>query len=341
MDYQQLKDEIDHNQLAPVYLILGDQKYLSDEIKKLFISKIPEEELSMNVGVYDMEDTPIGEALNDANSISFFGDRRLVIITNPYFLAGQKVKNKIEHNLDDLYEYLSHPQESTIFLIFASYPKLDSRKKLTKLLKQNAKVVEINKMTESQIKNIILQEISKEDFTITNDALNELFILTSGNLSKIMNELPKLFLYSSKSREINIEAVKGLVSQSMEQNVFDLVNVVLEQRITKANEIYKDLLSNKEDPLKINAVLIQQFRLLIQTMILSNHGYSQGSLASVLKVHPYRITLALKTIKRFKYESLEKAYVGLVEIEKSLKTSNQSPELLFELFMFKFTNSKN
>ncbi|MFT9271754.1 MAG: DNA polymerase III subunit delta [Lentilactobacillus hilgardii] len=336
MNFSQLMTQLKQHKQDAVYLILGDQSYLSDQIKQAFTSLIPDEQRAMNIGVYDMEETPVSSAVEDAISVPFFGEQRLVMINRPYFLTGLRVKSKVEHHVDDFLEYLKHPESSTIMVIFAPYDKLDSRKKITKSLKKVATTVEIGKLRESEIKSPVKQRIAAEGYTIDEDALERMMQLTAGQLTSMMNDLPKLFLYNKDGKQITLSSVNGLVSPSIEQSVFDLVNSVLKKNAKESMDIYRNLVLENEAPIGINAVLIQQFRLLLQVMILQKHGYSQGNLAASLKVHPYRVKLALQTIRHFDYKQLRDAYLGLVETEREMKSSNRSPELLFELFLLKF-----
>lgn len=336
MKYSEFTKQIKSGTVDRVYLIDGAQDYLSDKIKRTFTELIPEEERAMNMSTYDMEETPLSNAVEDAVSMPFFGEKRLVMISHPYFLTATKKKSKIDHDLDELIEYLQHPQESTIMVIFAAYEKLDARKKITKQIKKLATVVSIGNPTENEAKAIIKSEVAKAGCGIDEAALEKLLELTSGNLTKMMNEIPKLTIYNQQSKRIDSESVAALVSKSMEQNVFDLVNTVLAKQPTKSLDIYHQLLLENDEPIRINAVLIQQFRLLIQVMILKKHGYSQGNIASSLKVHPYRVKLALQSIRKFSYDELKTAYLGLVNIEREMKSSARSPELLFELFVVNF-----
>ncbi len=290
----------------------------------------------MNIGNYDMEDTTISTAVEDAISVPFFGERRLVIVNRPFFLTGMRVKSKLEQNTDDFLDYLQHPEESTVMVIFAPYDKLDSRKKVTKALKKVATTIEIGNLRESEIKKLVTDKISDQGFSINSDALDRMVELTGGKLTSMMSDLPKLILYNNETKIIDVESVNGLVSRSMEQNVFDLVNSVLRKDPKQSMDIYHQLLLENDEPIRINAVLIQQFRLLLQVMILQKHGYAQGNLASTLKVHPYRIKLAMQTVKHFSYNQLRDAYIGLVDTERQMKSTSRPPELLFELFVLKF-----
>ncbi len=327
MNYSQLIKQLNAGTADPVYLIMGDQEYLSQQIKNAFTNIIPDSERSMNIGSYDMEDTTISAAVEDAISVPFFGERRLVMINRPYFLTGMRTKSKIDQNIDDFLEYLKHPEKSTVMVIFAPYDKLDSRKKITKALKKVAVTVEIGSLREREIKQLVTDKITSEGFKINQDALDRMVELTGGKLTSMMSDLPKLFLYNNDTKVIDIDSVNGLVSRSMEQNVFDLVNSVLKKNAKQSMDIYHQLLLENDEPIRINAVLIQQFRLLLQVMILQKHGYSQGNLASTLKVHPYRVKLAMQTVRKFSYGQLRDAYVGLVDTERQMKSTRRPPEL--------------
>ena len=149
--------------------------------------------------------------------------------------------------------------------------------------------------------------------------------------------LTKLKILAYREKKIDQSMVAALVPQSLDENVFDLVTAVLKHNQIKALDLYQQLLAGQQPPLRINAVLVGQFRLLIQIKVLSKRGLTQGSLASQLNVHPYRIKLGLKTARDFSMQALENAYLGLIRIEQSLKTTQRDPSLLFQLFMLQYS----
>ncbi|MHA8109981.1 DNA polymerase III subunit delta [Lactobacillaceae bacterium Melli_B4] len=336
MNFYELVNQIDKQELAPIYLITGKQDYLIEQIKNKFINIIPKDEQMMNATSFDMDMTPLSEAMNDAMSAPFFGEHRLVMISNPTFLTGERNKNKVDHDVDTLLKYIQNPLPSTILVLLASYDKLDARKKVVKQLKKSAVSVDLHELNERDTRNYVGNFLQQHHYQIDNDVMTQLIQRTDGQLSVIMNELPKLMIYCQADQVITNEAVANLVTKTLNQNIFTLVDLVLSHQTTKAVELYQDLLMDGQSSIQINAVLIGQFRLLLQTMVLNNYGYSQGKLASVLKVHPYRVKLALQTIRRYQFNDLKRAFLGLAEIEKQLKSTNESPELLFEMFMLKF-----
>ena len=90
-----------------------------------------------------------------------------------------------------------------------------------------------------------------------------------------------------------------------------------------------------KEPLRLLGAMISQFRLLIQV---KTSKQSEQGLATALKVHPYRVKLAKKTVRRFSYKALSGAFLGLSEMEKELKSTQKDPEMLFELFVLRYQN---
>nr|WP_235712438.1 DNA polymerase III subunit delta [Levilactobacillus brevis] len=325
--------------LSNVYVILGQADYFQRRLKRGFKQQVPAEEQTMNFASYDMDTVPLAVALDDAMAAPFFGERRVVCIDNPQFLTGETKKQKVEHDIDSLQKYLESPMPSTVLVFFAPYDKLDARKKVTKQLKKVATMVEINQFSERDVRQFVTDQLKQDGYTMEPAALNDLIQRTDADLTLIMSELPKLELYTLPEKTITQAAVSGLVTQTLTQNVFDLVNRVLAKNTAGAVTLYRELLQAKEEPLKINAILQGQFRLLIQTKVLAKQGYSQGKLASILKVHPYRIKLALQTHRRFQLTDLNRTYLGLFRVEKQMKSTTMDPELLFSLFMTQFAGT--
>ncbi|KRN94052.1 DNA polymerase III subunit delta [Pediococcus stilesii] len=336
MKLTDLKSKLKKRELSPIYLVDGVDGYIQETVKKSLMTVIPEDQRVMNIGTYDLETVDLGTVLDDARSAPFFGDYRLIVLNNPVFLTGEKTKLKF--NLDGFLNYIKDPEPTTILLISAKYEKLDGRKKIVKDLKKIAETIDASAPKENDIKKLVLQYVSEKESQITDDAIGELILRTDGNLSQIINELKKLTLYASGNEMIDLNAVQKLVPRSLNQNVFDLINVLMQGNIRQSIDDYSILILNQEQPLRINAALVSQFRLLLQVKILMERGFSQGKLAQELKAHPYRIKLAMQSARKFKIESLQRAYLGLINLEEQLKTTQRDPKELFELFLVKFRN---
>lgn len=321
-----------------IYVIHSNELYLLEQIRDKFKALITDEERAMNFATYDLDETDIEVALEDAMTIPFFGNRRVIILEKPLFLTGETKKQRAKHNLDALLAYLEQPEPTTTLVFLVPYAKLDKRKKVVKTLLATSEMVDLMDITQSSILNLVQADINLHGYTIDQPALQMLMQRTNATLTVMMQELTKLYAYCYVTKQIKLTDVNDLVTKSLTENVFDLVNAVLERKTKIAIRLYHELKINGEEPLKMNALLIGQFRLLLQVKGLSAKVRSEKELATQLKVHPYRVKLASKTSRRFSVSTLSQAYLGLFELEKQLKSTQRDPEMLFELFMIKFLN---
>lgn len=334
--------KIKKKEFAPVYLVFGTETYLIDTLRKTLMENvIGPDEIDLNFSSFDMEEVSLGTVLADAESIPFFGERRLIFMNRSVFLSTEKSKQKNDPDLADFEHYLQQPSESTVLVIYAPYEKLDQRKKINKLLKKSAVLIDVQPLKERDVQKYIRDTINNEGYNISPEAFEKLIQLTDANLSTAIGELPKLFLYAQENRKITVAAVEALVPKSLEQNIFALNESVLKKDTAHALSLYQDLLLQKEDPIKINAIMAGQFRLLIQVQMLLKKGFQQSEIGKMLKVHPYRIKLAAQQIRKFDSKTLLSAYEGLIETEYHLKTGQGDRKMQFELFVLSFANKGN
>jgi DNA polymerase III subunit delta len=333
--------KISKKQIDPVYLLFGTESFLINETKQLLIEHVlDEEEKDFNLSVYDLEETPIEAALEDAETFPFMGEKRLVILQNPVFLTSEKSKGKVEHNLDKLDHYLSQPAPYSIVVFSAPYEKLDERKKITKELKRKAAILEAKKLNEQELKVWVKERAAGSGVIIEEDAIELLLSLSGTNLFMLTSEIDKLSLYAKDSQTINKDIVDKLTARSLEQNIFSLVDKVVHRNVEAALRIYYDLLKQNEEPIKILSVISGQFRLIYQVKELSRRGYGQQQIAGTLKVHPFRVKLAAGQASSFSDEELTRIIKLLADADYQMKTGGMRKEMLIEMILFQI-NGRN
>ncbi|WP_137743857.1 DNA polymerase III subunit delta [Robertmurraya siralis] len=328
--------QIKKKQFSPVYVLYGTESFLINETKHLLMKyALNEEEMEFNFATYDLEETPIEVALEDAETFPFMGERRLILMNNPYFLTAEKSKAKTEHNLKKLESYLQEPAPYSIIVFAGSYEKLDERKKLTKELKRKGIVVEAKKLNEQELKLWVKERAALNRVSIDEEAVEQMLTLAGTNLFMLTTEIDKLALYATEGNTITVAMVHELVSRSLEQNIFVLVDNIVQRKIDAAFRIYYDLLKQNEEPIKILSILSGQFRLIYQVKEFARKGYGQQQIAGSIKVHPFRVKLAAGQAKLFKDEELTKIMQLLAEADYQSKTGAMNKELIIEMFLFR------
>jgi DNA polymerase-3 subunit delta len=327
--------KIQQQQIAPVYLLFGKEAFLINETKQLLLNRIlHEDEKDFNFSIYDLEETPIEAALEDAETFPFLGEKKVLFLHNPTFLTAEKTKEKVEHNLAKLEAYLKEPAPYSVLVLAAPYEKLDERKKITKELKRTAVIVEAKPLNEQELKGWIKERARQQGIEIDADAAELIITLTGNNLFMVTSEIDKLVLYAAETKIIDAGMVEMLVAKSLEQNIFSLIDKVVDRKLDEALRIYYDLLKQNEEPIKILAVLASQFRLFYQVKELARRGYGQQQIAGQLKLNPYRVKLALRQINKFSDDELARIMKQLAEADYQMKTGKMNKSLLLEMFLF-------
>ncbi|MBC1357711.1 DNA polymerase III subunit delta [Listeria booriae] len=333
--------KIEKKQFAPIYLIIGTEDYIINETKKRLVANILDtEDTDFNYANFDLDETAIEQVIEEAETIPFFGDCRLIVASNPSFLTTEKTKSKIEHRTARFEDYLNEPVDYSILVIIARVEKLDERKKLTKLLKKQATIVDAKRPNDAELRKWVQSAIKNNDFSMEIPAIERLMELTGGQLTTAMNELDKLMLYKLESREISVSDVESLVVRSLEQNIFLLLDKMIALDISGALSIYYDLLKQKEEPIKILALIASQFRLLTQIKLLEKQGFSQQQVAQKLKVHPFRVKIGARQAKSFSYEQLTATLERLAEMDFEMKTGYGDKAQKLEWFLFSLQDQR-
>lgn len=136
MNTQQALQEIRSQKFQSLYVVLGTEDFLQQQIRDVFLESLNVDQDDLNFAQFDLEQDSLDMVLDEAQSTPFFGDYRLIFVDNPFFLTAEKKSNAPEHNIEGLLEYLKDPNDTSIVVFFAAYEKLDERKKITKQLKK-------------------------------------------------------------------------------------------------------------------------------------------------------------------------------------------------------------
>lgn len=327
--------QIANNKIANVYLLYGIEGYFIEETLKRLKKQLSKDG-EVEVIHFDLEEKNVEEVMYEADTVPFFSDKKLVIAKNAFFLkATEKGKEKVNHDTNMLEKWLQSPSPSAVTVFVAPYEKLDERKKVTKAMKQYAQVIESSSLQPHDLKSWILHEVTSLGKTITDEALESLLAVGGSNLVHLQTELLKMVTYLGEQEEITVQTVELLLVRTLEQDVFTLGNAYLAGKKSEAIEIYHDLLKRKEDPLKLNALIATQVRLMIQVSHLKKKGYHAQQIASQLKVHPYRVKLLFDNPSLQNEQKLLSTLNDLATVDLQLKTMSINRERILEMFLMK------
>ena len=307
-----------------IYLIYGNEDYL---INKNLTDLLKEIDSNDNISRYNLDTDSIESALIDASTVSMFDDKKVLILDNANFLTGS---DSLESDTN-LLRYLENPFKDVYLIFIVRNEKLDERKKVTKALKKISKVIVCNKIENYDLNNYVYEYITSHGYKIDRKNIDIILKRSLYNLSIITNELEKLFIYKDKDKNITKEDLDKVISSNINDNIFDLTNMIVNKEKSRLIETYNNLIKMGEDPFKLMVTLSNQYRLILKVKLMVKNGYRDDEIISKLKEHPYRIKLAKNSFVSI--EEAEKKLEELSDLNFDSVTGKVDSNFGFEMFV--------
>ena len=327
---------IQNGEYAPVYLIVGEETYFIDETITKLKKSMQKQDPEVEVMFFDLDEQPVDYVIDEADTIPFFSERKLIIAKNASFLkATEKGKEKIEHDVKRLELWMNNPSDTAVTVFVAPYAKLDERKKVTKLMKDKARLVDAKTPDNHDLYVWIDAEVSSYGKVITEEAKVRLVEMVGANMLQLRAEVDKMALYLGEDYEITESLVEELVAKTLEHDAFKMLNAYLTSNVKESLAIYHDLLRQKEEPIALVGLLASNIRSMNSVYYLSQQGYPQHQIASTLKMHPYRVKMILSQPNRPTTERLLQALYNLANVDLQLKSTGGNREQIVEFFLMK------
>lgn len=311
-------------------VIYGEEKLLMEQKLQTLKKQYHIREEDMNMMVYWCHETPMSEIIEDALTPPFFTEYKMIVLKNPYFLTTQKQKES--EDVQRFLKYLDQDSPTTILVIYHDQKNFDERKKVVKELRKKAKVYTFDKLDHFQIFKSTHQAIKARGCTIDDDALELFLSKMSDNLLEISQEVNKICLYS---KHITKDIVEVMVPKKVEENVFELTKAILNKELGKSIEIYKDLMMNKEEPIKLIVLIANSLRLLYQVKLLDRKGYNNQEIAQMLSLNPHRLKYIRQDGKDYELNELIILLDRLSQLDVDIKTGKIDKFKGLELFLIK------
>ena len=268
------------------YALLAESEYLVKSKLNKIIKEI-EKKFSSEIIEYNGKDKDfhLESLLNDLNTMPFLSEHRILILNNPSFLSA---KGSLDDAVVKSFEaYLKDPAEFSTLVIYVDDSKVDNRKKVSKLVRKHMNVYEPEALDEIAIARIMSKDLIDADIELSHQANLELSKRMTPIFNNWPSELEKIKLYNKSYLEK--EDIELLIAASEGDNIFDLVNGVLNKNLYESLSVYRNLPASDKEPIALVMLLANQFRLIHQVQTLSYQGMVNPQIASSLKVHPYQI----------------------------------------------------
>ena len=331
--------------LSNLSLFTGTDQGQFEVMKSQVLKQIGYDSADLNFAYFDMKEVVYKDVELELVSLPFFADEKIVILDHFVDITTAKKRFLTDDELKSFEEYLDNPSATTKLLIFAE-GKLDSKRRLVKLLKRDAKVFDAVEAKEQELRQYFQKWSQKQGLQFVGQSFENLLIKSGFQFSEIQKNL--LFLQSYKEDSIiEEEDIVNAIPKTLQDNIFDLTQFILTKKMDQARDLVRDLTLQGEDEIKLIAVMLGQFRTFIQVKILAESGQTESQIASSLgsflgrNPNPYQIKFALRDARGLSLSFLKQAISYLIETDYQIKTGLYEKNFLFEKALLQIASQVN
>ncbi|HKM01488.1 MAG TPA: DNA polymerase III subunit delta [Sedimentibacter sp.] len=335
MSYNLIKNITDKNKVPNCLLFYGNEEYYIDySIKYIKNHYIDESYEDMNYSEFEKMSS-LSDYFGFAETFPFMSERKLCVLKEAdFFTSTGSLDKKEEEKLLKIID--ENDSCITIFVIKGGKP--DSRKKIVKKLKDKKAVFEFSRLKEDELSKYISNEFKNKNYNISMSDSNYmannsgyLEYESTVSLYHVNNEIHKIMSYKNEKKNITSSDLDLLMIKSVENNIFRLVDYICENNKKKSFEILDEMLLNNIAEQFIIHMIVRQYRMLYQYVVLQKKGYGYNDILNKMKIKNFVATKLAKQSKNLKMETIEYYMRRFLEIDKKIKTGEIDNRVGLEL----------
>ena len=308
-----------------LYLIVGeDQELVNFYLNKIMNEIGLDEDKKIN---YDMNTSSISDILDEVSMISLFSSEKVVI---GYNFDISKIN---DNDRDYLTRYLNNNNNSNDRYIILIAGRVDGRNKDYKIFKDKFKIIDLLQVdNDKDIYKYIEDYIKDRGYKIDKYNLDYLVELLGNDINNINNEIDKIILYLSDDKVISREVIDKLVSDNIDNIMYEFTNAVLDREYEKISKMYNDFKIENVGYDYLIGSLGNALRGALVIKILYNQGNSNSEIAKFIGKKEFYIKKMIERLYNYTVDDLCILIDKLGIIDREYKSGKSNIDML-ELYL--------
>lgn len=287
-----------------------------------------------NVAVLDCVKEDGGKIMEQILSAPFMSEKRLVVLEN--FLSTTKIGDLQAEMLKRVDEKTL--PESTVLIFWEEdlKPKTKVAKELFEKLSKEKFSQQFEALVGFKLQAWIEAEFKTRGGKISQPALQYLTQNIGSDMWRLDSLISQLVAYKAGG-EIGLADVQLFLDEKTDDSIFNLVDAIVGGQAKKAFEMIREQYRIGKDAPYVFAMLLRQFRILLELRDLHERedNLSSDALAKKLNLHPFVVKKSLPFVKCYPMEKLKSIYQSLLDFDVKTKTGQGGPELLLDVLVGK------
>ncbi len=324
-----------------LYILFGLDDFSLHEALEEIKREIGDESLlESNTTILDGQQLTVSKLSEICSALPFLASKRLVVVEGLLgrFEARLGKERQKKKNMDNQQSYneefaalIEKLPETTVLVLVDG--DIRNKNPFLKQLLPWAQLKSFPLLKNNRLRQWISKRVQQEGGTISPQAIDLLSRLVGSNLWVMAGEISKLISFAS-GRCVEEEDVRAVVSSSQQTSVFNMVDAVLESRVSQAQQTIQQLLKMGMAPPYLLFMLARQARLLVQVKELVKKGKSEFEIQNKLGLTSEFVwRKTAEQASRYSFIRLKELYQRLLATDLSIKTGKYEPELALNILV--------
>jgi DNA polymerase III subunit delta len=333
-------------QLPPAVLLLGPETYGRGRIRAAMSRMVPEDAVAR----FDLSESPLSDALDDARSLSLFASERLVWISNAEAALprGRGAEESGEAagagDAASLAEYVASPTPGVTLVFDAARYDFEGddkrgQERVRKFFASVREVVELRRYSYEDARADAGSLAKTARLRISSPALDLLVEALGSDMARIVVEIEKLALYAG-DRQVSEDDVVSLAPDARASTIFALVNALGRRDRGRSLQILDVLVREGEYlPLALS-FLSTQFRMALAARDagLKNASQIQAHFSRMgTPMWGSRAEQIFHTAAAFRAAQLVSAVKSIAEADRGLRDARPDDRVIMERLILALT----
>ena len=316
-----------------LYLIYGNQPFTIQHRFKSIAKEVLGTPDEMNYVKLDATEVSLQAIIDEATLTPLGYDSKVVVVENCNFLVKETKTLKESKEYKEFLSYLKNIDEMTTLILTVYESDIDKKGSVINIVNEVGKVLCLGQVSEDQWLDYVYSLIKKSGAEIDKDAASELARRTGGDVALLRNTVNKLILYTP---HITYADINLMVVKPLEENVFLIYNNLISKKEDFAIKIYRDLVEQNIEPVRIISTLANQFRLLHEVKYLVSQRMNNKDIADTLKIKEARAAVIARQVYSIDEKKIRRTLDELFNLDYQIKSGQVDRYYALEMFLIKF-----
>jgi len=323
-----------------LYLLHGDDEFGMRQFVSEMEARLGDDPTTRSMNLVELDGRTASEEdiHSAAYALPFLAERRIVVLEHPLErLGGNEARARFEAMLEHL------PETTALVLLFLDEFKSGGRDRGWQQQNRHAwlftwcqkagprALYRVFKLPSfGEMANWIVKRAEEQGGKFSPKAAQALAARVGSDTQTASQEIIKLLIYVDFARPVEPADVEALcVASEGPTNLFGMIDALAEGNARTAIKLLHDLLEI-EDAASLFAMIVRQFRLLIQAREIIDEGGKATTISSELHQVSFVAEKLERQARRFSLAQLKSIYRRLLEIDLAAKSSQMPLDLALD-----------